>query len=93
MKKIFIILALVLEGGMSSFAAIALQYIPEEQRETVKPYLVFPIPPTQISPPSPVSPSSSSTVPKTKSFPMHKENKYFRPPRNPKHFSPSGANI
>lgn len=34
--------ALVLEGGMSSFAAIALQYIPEEQRETVKPYLVFP---------------------------------------------------
>lgn len=42
MKKIFIILALVLEGGMSSFAAIALQYIPEEQRETVKPYLVFP---------------------------------------------------
>lgn len=34
--------ALILEGGMSSFAAIALQYIPAGQRETVKPYLIFP---------------------------------------------------
>lgn len=34
--------ALLLEGGMSSFADIALQSIPEEQREMARPFLIFP---------------------------------------------------
>lgn len=36
------IAALVVEGGMSSFADIALRSVPEEQRETVRPYMQFP---------------------------------------------------
>lgn len=34
--------ALILEGGMSSFTDMALRFIPEEQREYAKPYLIFP---------------------------------------------------
>lgn len=33
---------LILEGGFSSFTDMALPFIPEEKREFVKPYLIFP---------------------------------------------------